>query len=47
MMSDYIEEFKSKIDSNSVRVIFPEMTDSAVAVWQGAPAVISMADKYV
>ena len=47
MMSDYIEEFKSKIDSNSVRSIFPEMTDSEVPVWQGAPSFLSMADKYI
>tara|TARA_B100001142_G_C14296547_1_gene641091 strand:- start:648 stop:1601 length:954 start_codon:yes stop_codon:yes gene_type:complete len=47
MMSDYIEEFKSKIDSNSVRSIFPEMTDSEVPVWQGSPSFLSMADKYL
>ena len=46
-MSDYIQDFKSKIDSNSVKSVFPEITDSETPIWQGAPSFFSMVDKYI
>jgi membrane protein YdbS with pleckstrin-like domain len=46
-MSDYIQDFKSKIDSSSVKSIFPEITDSEIPIWQGSPSFFSMADKYI
>ncbi len=46
-MSDYIQDFKSKIDPNSVKSVFPEITDSETPIWQGSPSLFSMADKYI
>ncbi len=46
-MTDYIEEFKSKIDPTSIRSSFPEITDTETPVWQGNPSFLSMADKYI
>ena len=47
MMSDYIQDFKSKIDPDTVKSVFPEITDSETPVWQGSPSFFSMADKYI
>ena len=46
-MSDYIQDFKSKIDPHAVRTVFPEITDSETPIWQGSPSFFSMADKYI
>jgi membrane protein YdbS with pleckstrin-like domain len=46
-MTDYIQDFKSKIDETSVRKDFPEITDTEIPVWQGNPSFLSMADKYI
>ncbi len=46
-MSDYIQDFKSKIDPNSVKSVFPEITDSETPIWQGSPSFFSMFDKYI
>ena len=46
-MTEYIQDFKSKIDETSVRKDFPEITDTEIPVWQGNPSFLSMADKYI
>ncbi|MBK64906.1 MAG: hypothetical protein CMB47_05225 [Euryarchaeota archaeon] len=46
-MSDYIQDFKSRIDPHSVKSVFPEITDSEIPIWQGSPSFFSMADKYI
>ncbi|MFL2958140.1 MAG: PH domain-containing protein [Candidatus Thalassarchaeaceae archaeon] len=46
-MSDYIQDFKSKIDPNSVKSLFPEITDFETPIWQGSPSFFSMVDKYI
>ncbi|MBR79259.1 MAG: hypothetical protein CMA88_00520 [Euryarchaeota archaeon] len=45
-MTEYIEEFKSRIDESSTRADFPEITDSEAPIWRGGPVMASMADKY-
>ena len=46
-MSEFVEQFKSNIDSDSARSDFPEITDSETPIWRGGPATSSMADKYI
>jgi len=46
-MADYIHDFRSQIDEESVINNFPEITDSESPVWQGNPSFLSMADKYI
>ena len=46
-MSQFIEQFKSEIDSSSARKDFPEITESETPIWRGRPATASMADKYI
>ena len=46
-MSEFIEHFKSSIDKDSARSIFPEITESETLIWTGGPAISSMADKYI
>ena len=45
-MSEYVELFRSEIDERSVRVAFPEMTDSETPIWAGSPSFFSMAGHY-
>jgi len=45
-MSEYVELFRSEIDERSVRVAFPEMTDSETPIWTGSPSFFSMAGHY-
>jgi len=45
-MSEYVERFSSKINEDSVRAAFPEMTDSETPVWAGSPSFFSMAGHY-
>tara|TARA_B110000014_G_C20072400_1_gene559418 strand:- start:175 stop:1125 length:951 start_codon:yes stop_codon:yes gene_type:complete len=46
-MSQFIEQFKSEIDSSAARNDFPEITESETPIWRGGPATASMADKYM
>ena len=46
-MSEYIERYRSEIDSSSVRDSFPEITESEHPIWVGKPSLASMSDKYV
>ena len=46
-MSQFVEQFKSNIDEDSVRSDFPEITESETPIWRGGPAMSSMADKYI
>ena len=46
-MSQFVEQFKSNIDEDSVRSDFPEITESETPIWRGGPATSSMADKYI
>ena len=46
-MSDYIQDFKSKINPETVKSVFPEITDYETPIWRGAPSFFSMADKYI
>ena len=46
-MSEYIERYRSEIDSSSVRDAFPEITESETPIWVGKPSFASMSDKYV
>ena len=46
-MSQFLEQFKSNIDEDSVRSDFPEITESETPIWRGGPATSSMADKYI
>ncbi len=48
-MTEYIQDFKSKIDETSVRKDFPEITDTEIPVWQGDPSLLSMdkVNKYI
>ena len=46
-MSQFIEQFKSEIDSSAARNDFPEITESETPIWRGGPATASMADKYI
>jgi len=45
-MSEYVERFRAEIDERSVRVAFPEMTDSETPIWAGSPSFFSMAGHY-
>ena len=46
-MSQFIERFRSEIDSAAARNDFPEITESEIPIWRGVPATTSMADKYI
>ena len=46
VLSEYVENFRSKIDEPSVRSSFPEMTDSETPIWTGSPSFFSMAGHY-
>ena len=46
-MTEYIDNFKSKVDEDSARSAFPEITDSETPVWRSGPSFLSMADKYI
>ena len=46
-VSQFVEQFKSNIDADSVRFDFPEITDSETPIWRGGPSTSSMADKYI
>ncbi len=46
-MSQFVQQFKSKIDEASTRSDFPEITESETPIWRGGPATASMADKYI
>ncbi len=46
IMSDYVNQYKQKVDSEEVRSRFSEITDSEVLIWSGSPSVLSMIGMY-
>ncbi len=46
IMDDLVKEFRSRLDLQRMKEKFPEISESETPIWQGSPAMMSMAGKY-
>jgi len=46
-MSSVVEQFRSRVDPESARKIFREMTETEEPIWLGSPSVLSMLGRYL